>query len=484
MEAATTSFLSRMRSSLNDVIMSNAAGFRILAAFLVVLLLLLASATMLAIDRAEHSMSRLLGEKGSSLLTVCESILRSGMRHEIGVRLQVLLEEMATSNDILFAAVIMPDGTILAHSDGSRPGEILQIDGRDASPERIAALAPSITTQWRFMQVEGRMVFSVYRFFTPGFRHLPEGLSLPIIVLGLDPSPFEITRRQNNTYISMLAVISLLVVLAGFSALFFAQRARESKVGQEQALGRVQQLEEEVRRKEKLAAIGSLAAGVAHEIRNPLSSIKGYATYFATRFPEGSEDRASCESMVGEVNRLNRVITELIGLSRPSDIVCRPVSPSDIISGVTRLLSADARNQGVILRTRLSAGLPKVFADRERLHQALLNLCLNALQAMSGGDSLTLGAAEREGRVSFLVRDTGAGIPKSVLPHIFDPYFTTRSQGTGLGLALVHKIVDAHGGSITVRSKEASGGRGWTLFCITLPAYTGGEDHVLKDIAC
>ncbi|MBO4368518.1 MAG: two-component system sensor histidine kinase ZraS, partial [Desulfovibrio sp.] len=397
---------------------------------------------------------------------------------------QVLLEEMARSKDIVFATVIMPDGTILAHSDGVRTGDLLQIHGNDATEESIAALNPSIETQWHFMTLEGKRVFAVYRFFTPGFRTIPRGLVLPIIIIGLDPSPFEMTRRQNTLSISLLAGCSFLIALASFAALFFAKRARESEEKQEKAEGLVRQLEEEMRRKEKLAAIGSLAAGVAHEIRNPLSSIKGYATYFSQRFPQGSDDQASCLIMVNEVNRLNRVITDLIGLSKPSDIVPALHAPQDLVEGVVRLIREDAKNRNVILRVRFSSNLSSFFFDQERMHQALLNLCLNALDAMPKGGTLTLGAFAKQKRLYFLVKDTGCGIAKEHLSHIFDPYFTTHTTGTGLGLALVHKIVDAHHGFISVRSKKADNGSGWTLFYISLDSDLAGEERASQDITC
>jgi two-component system sensor histidine kinase HydH len=228
-------------------------------------------------------------------------------------------------------------------------------------------------------------------------------------------------------------------------------------------LSEVRRLEEEVRRREKLAAIGSLAAGVAHEIRNPLSSIKGYATYFGTRFAEGSEDRDAARIMVQEVDRLNRVISDLIGLARPSDLSLKPSRPESLAENVLRLIRQDAAGKNIDLRFAAADDLPQAVLDPDRVTQALLNVCLNALDAMESGGVLTLSvdtdSTSSEGRrlLRFKVRDTGCGITPETLSTMFDPYFTTKSQGTGLGLAIVHKIVEAHGGEIAVQSSVGSG---------------------------
>jgi two-component system sensor histidine kinase HydH len=229
-------------------------------------------------------------------------------------------------------------------------------------------------------------------------------------------------------------------------------------------------LEEELRRREKLAAVGHLAAGVAHEIRNPLSSIKGYATYFAGRFAEDSEERKAAQVMVGEVERLNRVITDLLELARPSGLVRRPTHIAALVEDVLRLIRRDAAGQGVrtqleITRTRPDMPLPVLDADPDRLRQALLNLCLNALEAMPHGGLLEIRLTPVEKGIEIAVGDTGSGIAAQALPLVFDPYFTTKGQGTGLGLALVHKVMEAHDGGVTVESQP---GRG-TMFTLRLP---------------
>ena len=143
----------------------------------VVLALMVGLLAFISIERSEAAMARLLAEKGSSLIMAFESILRSGMRSEAGVRLQVLLEEMAASPDIMFVAVTMPDGTIVAHSKRVRLGEILQLEGRELDEKRMRELAPDAAAQWGIMKVEGQRVFVVYRYFTPGLRDIPKGFS-------------------------------------------------------------------------------------------------------------------------------------------------------------------------------------------------------------------------------------------------------------------------------------------------------------------
>lgn len=429
--------------------------------------------TLASMHRNERAMSRLLGEKGSALIDAYEGVLRSGMRSEAGVRLQLLLEAAAENPDIVFAAVTMPDGTIVAHSNPDRLGEMLQAGGGEADAAFMRGLAPAPLTRWRDMELEGRRVFAVYRQFAPG-RRRPPGLPQPVIFLGLDPAPFAITRRQNRDFVIMLAAGTLLAGLTCLLALYYAGRARESRLRQRRAEGKVRRLEAEVRRREKLAAVGTLAAGVAHEIRNPLSSIKGYATYFGQRFPEGSEDREAAAVMVREVDRLNRVITDLIGLSRPSDVRPRPVDLRAVAAHAARLISLDAERRGVRVACRASPRAPLALADPERLGQAVLNLCLNALDAMPRGGRLTLAVSGRAGRACLLVRDTGEGIPPERLSRIFDPYFTTKGQGTGLGLATAHKILEAHNGEIAVASRPAGAGRrGGTTFRLWLPAAEG-----------
>ena len=227
-------------------------------------------------------------------------------------------------------------------------------------------------------------------------------------------------------------------------------------------LGEIHRLQEEVRRQEKLAAIGGLAAGVAHEIRNPLSSIKGLATFFGSQFDEGSEAKEAAAVMVSEVDRLNRVITELLDFSRPTDIKRQPTDLKALLSHSIQLIQQDTANNDIQINLRLQEEVCPVLVDPDRLSQCLLNLYLNAIQAMDNGGTLTVGcesAGARKIRIS--IGDTGKGIPPEHLNKIFDPYFTSKNKGTGLGLAIVHKIIEAHDARINV---ESTLGKGTTVY--------------------
>ncbi len=231
-------------------------------------------------------------------------------------------------------------------------------------------------------------------------------------------------------------------------------------------LSEIRRLQSEVRRQEKLAAMGGLAAGVAHEVRNPLSSIKALATFFAGQFDEGSESNMAAKVMVQEVDRLNRVITELLEFSRPTDLKRAATDMEGLISRSIQLIQQDAANKHIEVSVEMADNLGPVWIDPDRMTQCLLNLCLNAIQAMEEGGTLTiLGKTGENEDFHLVVKDTGVGIPSGEIGKIFDPYYTTKSKGTGLGLAIVHKIIEAHGGKIAVASQIKKG----TSVTLTLP---------------
>ncbi|MBW2208234.1 MAG: PAS domain S-box protein, partial [Deltaproteobacteria bacterium] len=238
-------------------------------------------------------------------------------------------------------------------------------------------------------------------------------------------------------------------------------------------LTEVRRLEQEVERSRRLAAIGNLAAGVAHEIRNPLSSIKGFATYFRERFKDEPQDQNTADTMIQEVERLDRVIGQLLEFARPSGLKIRPVRVDELIEHSLRLVESDARTGGVEVTSTVPADLSPIAMDADRMNQVLLNLYLNAIQAMNKGGTLGVEVTrdEQSKQTRITVADTGPGIDPSDQERIFDPYFTTKPAGTGLGLAIVHKIMEAHGGDVDVYSASNTG----TMVTLILPDMTEDE---------
>ena len=234
-------------------------------------------------------------------------------------------------------------------------------------------------------------------------------------------------------------------------------------------LREIKRLEAQVRRSEKLAAIGKLAAAVAHEIRNPLSSIRGFAQFLSHILKDRPRDHEYAVVMVKEVDRINRVVTDLLTFARPQETEASPVDLPELVGHVLRLVEGDARSGNVTIERKLPKPMPGVVLDGGQITQLLLNLCLNALQAMNGGGALTVGAEKDDrGGLTLWVADDGPGIPPEHQDRIFDPFFTTRDKGTGLGLAIVQKIVENHHGGIHVESPPPGKTRG-CRFSVFLP---------------
>jgi two-component system sensor histidine kinase HydH len=231
-------------------------------------------------------------------------------------------------------------------------------------------------------------------------------------------------------------------------------------------LREIRELQEKVRRSERLAALGRLASGVAHEIRNPLSSIKGFAQYFRDKFEMGTEDKSYADIMIQEVERLNRVITQLLDFGRPKELRLDLRPLSQILEHPLQLIRGDLDKRGIKL---IESPFPeeKVRVDSDQITQAFLNIFLNAMESMERGGELRVEIVKKPERrgVEIWISDSGSGITGGDLPKIFDPFFSTKKKGTGLGLAITANIIEAHGGEILVESREGKG----TTFKIFLP---------------
>ena len=249
-----------------------------------------------------------------------------------------------------------------------------------------------------------------------------------------------------------------------FSALRSADGGRLGLIAACEDLTTLRALESRMRQADRLATLGRMAANIAHEIRNPLASMTGAIEVLvgAERPPEMRERLASI--VLRESGRLNEIIKGFLEYARPAPLVPAATEVAECLDEILVLIEHRAAPGSLKIVREFSSPLI-VTVDPQQFRQAIWNLCLNAVQAMPEGGELRVGASVHDGRLEVRVTDTGEGITTEDLPHVFEPFFSTKDQGTGLGLALVHRIVQDHGGDVEVQSVPGAG----TTFVVSLP---------------
>jgi two-component system sensor histidine kinase PilS (NtrC family) len=256
----------------------------------------------------------------------------------------------------------------------------------------------------------------------------------------------------------------LVPVRVAGSALEAGDGTRLGLVATCEDLSSIRAMEARIRQADRLASLGRMAANLAHEIRNPLASLSGAVEALVHADPSAETRSRLTEIVVRESDRLSAIIRNFLEYAHPAALVVEPLDVADVLDDVLRALGQRLPPWEVKIVRTLPASLP-LEADRERLRQVLWTLCVNAVQAMPTGGELWIGGGTRAGMVEIRFADTGEGIPPDDLPHVFEPFFTTRHDTGGLGLALVHRIVEEHGGDVTVRSEHGLGAE----FTLRLP---------------
>lgn len=228
------------------------------------------------------------------------------------------------------------------------------------------------------------------------------------------------------------------------------------------------QMQRRAAQAERLAAVGTLAAGLAHEVRNPLNSASLQLQVLERRLGRGETGpealKSAIEVVQNEIRRLDRLVNEFLAFARPAPLDLHAFSLNDLVTSVLHLVKPECDPIGILVRTELDPELGSITADEERIRQVLLNVVRNGMEAMETGGTLTLRThrADPRGFVRLEVEDTGPGFPEDA--PIFDAFYTTKENGTGLGLSIVHSIISDHGGSIHVDSRK-----GRTCVAISLP---------------
>ena len=245
-------------------------------------------------------------------------------------------------------------------------------------------------------------------------------------------------------------------------------------------LTRVEQLEERERLRDRLAAVGEMAAVIAHEVKNPLAGIEVMAGLLRRKIPDAPDAQMVLTDIISEAKMANAIVQEVLDFVRPIRLQVDHTAVTDAVQGAIQLADSKGKRGNVDVSVAISDGLPHINADQHQITQVFTNLLMNAYEAMGGKGRVTISAEMlriedgSDGRDAVLVEfaDNGPGIPPDVADKVFDPFFTTKAQGSGLGLAIVRKIVDAHDGRIDLRTTPGQG----TTIRVTLPVTGGNEE--------
>jgi signal transduction histidine kinase len=280
---------------------------------------------------------------------------------------------------------------------------------------------------------------------------------------------------QETQYAELVMFVVVGVVVGSLVEAEKRQRERQERTSRElaEAYRKLQESFDQLQRAGRLSALGQLSAGLAHEIKNPLASVSGSADILASEFPVGHPKREFIEIIQKELARLNGVLTEFLQFARtpkPHREVC---DLREVVDSIVVLCSQEASRQGVHIQVSYPDDLPAVLVDTAQIQQALLNIVLNAVQAMDSGGQLTVALENSSRGVQIEIHDTGPGIPNEHRSRIFDPFFTTKDRGTGLGMSIAHKLIRGHEGDIRLLDN----GRPGTTFVIDLPLGGTGDDR-------
>lgn len=360
-------------------------------------------------------------------------------RKEIEVQKQI--EELGRQADIEHVALLDENLRVIGHTDTSL------INQRQNDPF-VVEIKSSPEPARRFVErTDGTRRYDIVKAISVS------GSNLGFLEIGLSLQPMETAWRRSLRSTVVFGLAILAVGILGMGAIFYNQQNH---------LQKIRFLEAEISRQERLSELGNLAATVAHEIRNPLNSVSmGLQRLKAEFSPRQDHEQYArfLNLMQGEVQRLNSIVEQFLSLARPLTLSPEEISVQEFLQELTTLVAGDASSSNVQIELEIPPGLPPLRADRNYLKQLLLNLILNGVQAMPQGGKLTLDAHADKNQLQLTVQDRGTGIGPETLKKIFEPYFTTKPNGSGLGLSIARRIAEAHGGTLTVESELGQGSR-------------------------
>lgn len=382
---------------------------------------------------------------GGAIVVVMDAGRMAALRRAAGI--ERLLQEVGENPGIVYVLIQDADGAILA---SPKETDIAGMAG-DGFLEMVLA---GMGSRSRLIHMAGASVFEM------GMPFVIDGQNRGVLRIGLAADAITAAELRTRRSLTMLGALVVLLCAAGLGLVMM--RRNYVLLDAEKM-----DLEAGLRRSERLTAMGELAAGVAHEVRNPLNAIGLIAQRLEREFdpvPDGDEYRKLVGTVRGEVGRVNRIIQQFLNLARPPKLSLQAVVLPALLEKVAGLMEARASARGLrLVRDMEDVGTVRV--DPEQIQQAVLNLLENAIAATETGEVRLLCREADDGWIEVGVWDTGTGIPPENMERIFDLYFTTKPEGTGLGLSLVQRIVSEHGGRIVVESEPGKG----SLFWMRLP---------------
>ena len=384
--------------------------------------------------------------------TILLALDTAGLRYwSTKIAIMKAIEEVGLGQGLTYLAVINRNGRVLGQAGDIREGF-----------DRIDDIALDIMNE-KLEKTSHRVTSGVYELLEITVPVRLDSKVVGFARLGLNHESCNMILRENRNRMVVSMIFIMAIGILSMFALFLNQRRYSQRM--EEMGGRLQQAE-------KLSALGQLAAGVAHEIRNPLNAISIASQRIRREYPPDEEEKKKgfqriTDIISDEIKRLNRIVEEFVIFSRNRRLEFSDHSITDMLERIVSLIREEADLKGIAIKTVWKDDDPLMTpVDLDKLRQAFYNILKNAMEAIPGRGTITI-SAEPDGRgmISIKISDTGCGLTKDEIDHIFNPEYTTKEKGLGFGLSLVHEIIRGHGGEIHVESEVGSG----TTFDVLLP---------------
>jgi signal transduction histidine kinase len=355
--------------------------------------------------------------------------------------IQRAISDIGLREGILYISVQDPSFNTLAHTDPTLVGK------REEDSFLKKSLQSDQVFSRHYHPVKGEEIFEVVKPFS--LKDKTAGL----IRIGYSPKEIHPVLSQIKKNVALSIFFFLILGISAVTLIW---------INQNRHLRKMKELEDRIQLAERLSSLGHLAAGVAHEIRNPLNAMGIGLQRLKREFLPLDESKKQeyisfMELILKEIRRVNEIIEQFLTLSRPFQLNLRKSSLQDLVNHLVTLFQEEASSLGIALQAEIPSDLPLIMMDPERLTQALINIMKNGMQAMEKGGTLHIETKSLREGVEVIISDSGSGIPVEQMDKIFNYYYTTKERGVGLGLPIAHRIIEAHGGQLKIESLVGSG---------------------------